>query len=83
MSVLLTVSLDTLPTPSAVNLMWFLAGILMGTMAPTYYASERIRGFTRAVLKKLPYEPPAGMSAEEAFEEASGYEDDDTAQERS
>lgn len=43
---------------------------LAGATCPTYYATERFRGFGRTVLARLPYRAPPGMSEEEALEAA-------------
>lgn len=74
--VVLQTGLENLPMPDMQNLMWFLSGLLIGIMAPTYYAAERLRGFSRVVLGKLPYRPPPGMEEEEALEEASDNNND-------
>jgi hypothetical protein len=44
-----------------------LLSFLAGATAPTYHAQERMRGFGRWLLSRIPYEPPAGLSAEEAL----------------
>lgn len=53
---------------------------LVGATAPTYYAQERLRGFGRAMLDRLPYSPPPGMQKEAAMkaamESAEDAEDD-------
>lgn len=54
----------------------FVFGLLVGSLAPTYYAGEQLRGFGRAMLEKLPYEPPPGREKEEALVEATDYESD-------
>jgi hypothetical protein len=60
-----------------------LLGFLAGATVPTYYAQERMRGFGRAVVSRLPYRPPPGQSEEEALREAQaaadGPEADDAA----
>lgn len=63
-----------IPTPSIENMLYFIAGVLIGLPAPYWYAAERIQGFTRYVLVKLPYAPPPGMSEEEAMEETERQE---------
>ena len=45
-----------------------------GTFTPDKYASERLRGFGRAVASKLPYRPPPGMDETEALQEATDDE---------
>lgn len=52
----------------------FVAGALVGSMVPTYYAAERLRGFGRFVMKKVPYEPPPGKEKGEALEDATTHE---------
>lgn len=49
----------------------FAAGVLVGSIAPTYYAAERLRGTGRALLGRLPYRPPPGQDEEEAMQEAA------------
>jgi len=53
-------------------LIMFVTGVLVGSLAPTYYAAERMRGFGRAMFEKLPYKAPPGMEEEEALVEATG-----------
>lgn len=65
------------PTPTAENLFWFLAGLLAGLPAPYWYSAERIRGFSRTLLSKLPYKPPPGKTSEEALEDASRFAEGD------
>jgi len=48
---------------------------LAGATAPTYYAQERMRGFGRWMLGRLPYESPPGQSEEEALQEAQAAAD--------
>lgn len=45
-----------------------------GAAVPSYYAMERMAGFGRAALSKLPYKPPAGMEREQALAAASRAE---------
>jgi len=51
-----------------------LAGLVLaflgGSLCPTYYAQERLRGFGRAVFDRLPYRPPPGMEEEQALRAA-------------
>lgn len=49
----------------------FAVGAAAGAMAPTYYAQERLRGFGRALFRKVPYDPPPGMKREEAMRAAA------------
>jgi hypothetical protein len=44
---------------------------LAGAACPVYYAQERLRGFGRAMLAKLPYRAPPGTDAETAMVEAT------------
>lgn len=50
---------------------------LAGATCPTYYAQERLRGFGRAMFARLPYEPPPGMDATQALEEAAESVEED------
>lgn len=59
----------------------FVFGVLVGSLAPTYYAGERMRGFGRAMFQKLPYKPPPGRDAEEALIEATDYESGNSVEE--
>lgn len=56
--------------PNAGNLMYFVAGVLAALPVPLWYAAERLRGFSRALFSRLPYEPPPGKEEQEAMEEA-------------
>lgn len=67
---MLLIYMAQIPTPTLEQIGWFLLGFLVGLPAPYWYAQERIRGFTRSVLKRIPYEPPPGQHKEEALEEA-------------
>lgn len=49
----------------------FVFGLLVGSLAPTYYAGEKLRGFGRAMMDKLPYKPPPGKETEEALLQAT------------
>lgn len=60
-----------IPLPTLTHLIYFILGVLIGGTAPTYYATERLRGFGRAMFEKLPYKPPPGMDEDEALEEAA------------
>ncbi|WP_435119074.1 hypothetical protein [Halolamina sp. C58] len=55
---------------SAPQLVAFAIGAIAGSMVPTYYAQERLRGFGRALFARLPYQPPPGMQREEAMRAA-------------
>lgn len=56
----------------------------VGAMAPVYYLIERLRGFGRAVVSKLPYRAPPGMDKETALVAATrtDYESDDVVGDR-
>lgn len=58
-----------IPTPTFGELMWFILGILIGLPAPYWYAAERVQGFTRWMLDKIPYKSPPNMDEKEALEE--------------
>lgn len=67
-----------IPIPTAENMMYFVTGILAALPVPLWYAAERLRGFSRSMFKKIPYEPPPGKKEEEAMQEAmeEAQEDD-------
>ena len=44
---------------------------LVGAACPVYYAQERLRGFGRAVMSRLPYKPPPGREEGAAMEDAT------------
>jgi len=62
-----TEMLAELVAASSPQLVAFAVGIFIGSLAPTYYSQERLRGFGRAMMAKLPYQPPPGMQPEEAM----------------
>lgn len=64
------------PTPSWENAVWLLIGLLLGLPVPYWFAAERVRGLTRAMLSKMPYRPPPGMDKEEAMTETSSIHQD-------
>jgi len=76
-----TVEFVNLLTEVGPYLIMFVLGVLVGSLAPTYYATERMRGFGRAMFRKLPYKPPPGMEREEALRAATEneYEDEEVA----
>jgi hypothetical protein len=47
-----------------------LVAFLAGGMCPVYYFQERMRGFGRSLVSRLPYEPPPGKDREEALVDA-------------
>ncbi|MCT9095285.1 hypothetical protein [Haloarchaeobius sp. HME9146] len=61
----LEVAQSAMPTASVVVL-----AFLAGAACPAYYAQERLRGFGRTILSRLPYAPPPGMDAEQAMQQA-------------
>lgn len=69
-----------IPTPDTEIIMTFLLGVLVGLPAPFWYAQERIAGFSRYWLNKLPYQPPPGKEEGEAMEEATEAVDKDNAE---
>lgn len=48
-----------------------LVGLIGGSLAPTYYAAERLRGAGRAVVARIPYRPPPGVDEQEAMQQAA------------
>lgn len=58
-------------------LLAFAAGLTAGSLAPTYFAAERLRGFGRWLVQKIPYAPPPGESREEAMQEAADPDNSD------
>jgi len=48
----------------------FALGAVAGSLVPTYFAQERLRGFGRAMFSRLPYQPPPGMEREAAMRAA-------------
>lgn len=60
-----------IPTDAAPVLAAVILAFIAGATVPTYYATERIRGFGRKVASKLPYQPPPGKDTEEAMIEAA------------
>jgi hypothetical protein len=65
-----------LPIPTIETLAAVVVAFLAGASCPVYYANERFRGFGRAMMSKLPYEPPPGQDEQQALEDAV---DDDAA----
>jgi hypothetical protein len=55
----------------AFALLWLLVGVCI----PTSYAVEKLQGFGRAVMGRLPYEPPAGLTKKQALIAAQRRED--------
>lgn len=66
-----------LPTVPSELLALVVTAFLAGAACPVYYAQERLRGFGRAMLAKLPYKAPPGKKPEEAMVEATS-EDTET-----
>lgn len=63
--------LQTLPDLPSGLVLAFLAGLLAGMTVPLRYGMERLAGFSRALLSRLPYEPPPGREPEEALQAAT------------
>lgn len=66
--------LPTTETAALVVLAFF-----AGAACPVYYAEERMRGFGRALMNRLPYVPPPGLQEEEAMVAAAQAEADQEA----
>lgn len=60
----------TLPTLPLEYVAAVVVAFMAGAACPAYYAQERLRGFGRAVISRLPYTPPPGKSEEEALADA-------------
>jgi hypothetical protein len=54
----------------------FVAGLLAGMTVPLRYGMERLAGFSRALLGRLPYRPPPGREPEEALRAATEEAED-------
>jgi len=52
-----------------------LLAFLAGMAVPTRYGLERLAGFARWFVAKLPYEPPPGKDRGEALEDATDGQD--------
>ena len=63
-------ALQTLPELPSGLVLAFLAGLLAGMTVPLRYGMERLAGFSRALLGRLPYRPPPGREKEEALRAA-------------
>lgn len=55
----------------------FTAGALTGMAVPTDYGLERLAGFGRWMMKKLPYEPPPNRTIEEMYERMRSDEEEE------
>ncbi|MFU1780719.1 hypothetical protein ACM16X_04995 [Haloarcula japonica] len=64
--------------PSASAVAGFVLAFLAGAACPTYYAQERLRGFGRALIDRLPYVPPPGMDEQQALEAAAESAEEQT-----
>lgn len=60
--------IDSLPFSKGCMIL-FLLGIMIGLPAPYFYAAERIKGFVRFALGKLPYEPPQIKGKKDVLED--------------
>lgn len=49
-----------------------------GAATPFAYLIERLRGFGRATVQKLPYSPPPGLDKEQALRRATSAVDEGT-----
>jgi hypothetical protein len=63
--------LQTLPELPSGAVLAFVAGLLAGMTVPLRYGLERLAGFSRALLGRLPYEPPPGREPEEGLQAAT------------
>lgn len=61
---------SSLPVPSANAVAFGVLCLLAGMAVPTAYGIERLQGFGRAVVSKIPYRPPPGMEQEKALRTA-------------
>ncbi|GAB7012044.1 hypothetical protein [Halolamina salina] len=59
----------------------FAIGVVTGSLVPAYYAQERLRGFGRAMMGRLPYQPPPGLDREQAMRAAVEAADADDVKE--
>lgn len=64
-------AIPEIPLPALETVAIAVLFYIAGATTPTYYAAERLRGFGRAVVSRLPYEPPPGMSTDEALRAAA------------
>lgn len=62
------ITLPQPPDPATVSLAMFF--LLVGLAVPTRYGIERVNGFGRAMVSRLPYQPPPGKDEETALQEA-------------
>jgi len=60
---------EQLPQPATVALA--VVCILAGMTVPTRYGVERLEGFGRFVVSKLPYRSPPGVDEQEAMQQAT------------
>jgi len=61
-----------IPFPTAELAIAFLFGLLAGLSIPTGYGLERLAGFGRELLSKIPYRAPPGMDEDEALRRTAG-----------
>ncbi len=60
-----------------------LVSFLAGSLCPTYYAQERLRGFGRAMFAAIPaYRPPPGMDEQQAMQAALESAEDEQTDDR-
>jgi len=50
---------------------WTILCVIAGMTVPTRYGIERLNGFGRWLLQKLPYQPPPGTDQETAMQAAA------------
>jgi len=62
-------------TQEVLNLIFFILGFVAGMTIPLRYGMERLNGFARWVVSKLPYKAPPGKTADEALEQATDEND--------
>ena len=61
-----------LPLPTAEIATVLVVGVLIGLSIPTGYGLERLAGFGRAMLSRVPYRAPPGMDEDEALRRTAG-----------
>lgn len=59
---------NSLTSPTTIGIA--IVALLAGMVVPLRYGMERLAGFARWFLGKLPYQPPPGKSAEQALQDA-------------
>ncbi|MDG5778207.1 hypothetical protein VB773_01405 [Haloarculaceae archaeon H-GB2-1] len=64
-------AIPQIPVPDAQTLALGVLMLIGGMTVPTGYGIERINGFGRWVVSKLPYKAPPGVETEQAMVEAT------------